>query len=291
MKKIQYILLAMLAIVSASCMDGGYGEDTATAKDAFGNNNITETNVVTIKELCQMEKYKTVMTQYRDYKLVDDDIKLRLRVTGNDLGGNIYNKVALQDKNGDAILVCVYSGGMHSYLPVGQEIIIDLKGLYIGTYGYQHQIGVPYTTASGNTYPGRMANYLWQQHFKLVETTIDNSAIEPIEFTKAQLNDIDNNAGKLMTLKGVELQDADGSTVWAPSGNTVAEDELNTDFSIERIVKGYAKNKLIIYTSTSAKFAHEVMPKGKVNITGIFTRYNKVYQVQMRTLDDIKPAE
>ena len=94
----------MLTILSASCMDGGYGEDTATAKDAFGNNNITETNVVTIKELCQMEKYKTVMTQYRDYKLVDDDIKLRLRVTGNDLGGNIYNKVALQDKNGDAIL-------------------------------------------------------------------------------------------------------------------------------------------------------------------------------------------
>lgn len=291
MKKIQYILLAMLTIMTASCMDGGYGDNTATAKDAFGNNSITETKVVTIKELCQMEKYSAVMSQYRDYKFVDDDIQLRVRVTGNDQGGNIYNKVALQDKNGDAILVCVYSGGMHSYLPVGQEILINLKGLYIGTYGYQRQIGVPYTTASGNTYPGRMANYLWQQHFKLVDTTIADSAIEPVEFTNDILNNLDNNAGKLMTLKGVELADADGKTTWAPSGNTVAEDELNTDFSIERAVKGYSKTKLIIYTSTSAKFAHEVIPTGKVNITGIFTRYNKVYQVQMRTINDIKPAE
>lgn len=291
MKKIQYILLAVMTIMMASCMDGGYGENTSTAESAFGNNSIQETNVVTIAQLCAMDNYKNVMTQYRDYKEVTDDIQLRVRVTGNDQGGNIYNKVALQDENGDAILVCVYAGGLHSYLPVGQEILINLKGLYVGTYGYQKQIGVPYTTASGNTYPGRMPNYIWQQHFKLVETTIPDSAIEPIEFTTTQLNNIDAYAGKLMTVKGVTLQKADGTAVWAPGGSNVAEEEANTDFSIEQPLQGYSSSKIVVYTSTSAKFANDVMPTGKVNITGVFTRYNKVYQLQMRTIKDCEAAE
>lgn len=292
MKKIQSIVLAMMTIMMASCMDGGYGDNEATAESAYGNQAITETHVVTLKELCSMDKYKNVMTQYRDYKLVDDDLQLKVRVTGNDLGGNIYNKVAVQDENGDAILVCVYAGGMHSYLPVGQELLIDLKGLYIGTYGYQHQIGVPYTTASGNTYPGRMPNFLWQQHFKLLGAPNASAAnCQPIEFTDEILNDIDNNAGKLVVLKGVTLTDANGENTWAPSGNNVAEDEENTDFSIERGISGYAKSKIVVYTSTSAKFANDIMPQGKLNITGVLTRYNMLYQLQIRSIDDVVPAE
>jgi len=292
MKKIQYIVLAMMTIMMASCMDGGYGDETATTNEAYGNNAIAETNVVTLQELCSMDKYKSVMNQYRDYKLVDDDIQLKVRVTGNDLGGNIYNKVAVQDENGDAILICVYSGGMHSYLPVGQELLIDLKGLYIGTYGYQHQIGVPYTTASGNTYPGRMPNFIWQQHFKLLGTPDASAAnCQPIECTATMLDQIDTHAGKLMTLKGVTLKDANGTTVWAPSGDSVAEEEANTDFSVSRNINGYSSSKIVVYTSTSAKFAHEVIPSGKVNITGIFTRYNKVYQVQMRSIEDCVVVE
>src|SRR3712207_6493705 len=127
MNKIKYIMLAAMTILMASCMDGGYGDNTATTETAYGNNSLTETKVVTIGELCSMEKYSNVMSQYRDYKLVDDDIQLKLRVTGNDLGGNIYNKIAAQDANGDAIIICIYSAGLHSFLQVGQEILVDLK--------------------------------------------------------------------------------------------------------------------------------------------------------------------
>ncbi len=292
MKRIQYILSGVIALMMASCMDSGYGDVNTSAENSYGNNSITESNVVTIKELCAMENYKTVMTQYRDFKEVTDDIQLKVRVTGNDQGGNIYNKVALQDENGDAIIVCVYAGGMHAYLQVGQQILINLKGLYVGTYGYQKQIGVPYTTASGNTYPGRMSNAMWQEHFKLIGKPDPSVAnVQPIEFTTTIMDNIDEHAGKLMTIKGVTLVDANGTTVWAPSGTNVTEDEANTDFSIERTMQGYSASKVVVYTSTSAKFANEVIPTGKVNITGIFTRYNKKYQLQMRTIDDIVAVE
>lgn len=284
MKHMIRTMVALFAttLLAVSCMDGGYSDmSEVTPQSAYGNDTITERNVVTLQELRTMPKYANTMLQYRDYKLVDDDIQLKLRVVGNDIGGNIYNKVALQDENGDAIFVCVYSGGMFSYLPVGQELIINLKGLYVGTYGYQHQIGVPYTTSSGNTYPGRMSNALWQEHFKLLGAPNPN-AVQPIEFTEEIRKNMDKHAGKLMILKNVEITAADGVATWAP--------ENGVDFSIERRIKGMPSS-VVIYTSTSAKFAAEPMPKGKVNITGIFSRYSSTWQIQLRTADDVQPVE
>ena len=284
MKKLKYSMVALFATMGllTSCMEGDYDDYQApSVESAYGNDTITEHNVVTLKQLCSMSKYKSVMTAYRDYKLVDDDIQLRVRVTGNDIGGNIYNKVAVQDENGDAILICIYSGGLYSYMPVGQEMLINLKGLYVGTYGYQMQIGTPYTTSSGNTYPGRMDKNLWQQHFKLVDTTISDEKIQPIEFTSAIQKDMTSNAGKLMTLKHVKLSDANGKNTWAP--------ESDSDFSISRSISGYPSS-VVVYTSTSAKFANDVMPTGYVDITGVFSRYSSTWQIQLRTADDVQPS-
>lgn len=280
MKNIKkYLAFAALAILASACMDGGYGDmDDVTTYTAFGNDTITEHNVWTFQQLRESEKYGPVLEQYRDTMLVDDDIQIKVRVTGNDLGGNIYNKVAVQDKNGDAMFICVYSGGMFSYLPVGQELLVNLKGLYIGTYGYQRQIGTPYTTSSGNTYPGRMANELWQKHFKLIpDTDID---ITPVEFTKEIQNNIDDYAGKLMLIRNVTITGADGKTTWAP--------ENGTDFSISRGLSGYPSS-VVIYTSTSAKFAGDVIPQGPVDVLGIFSRYSNTWQIQLRTADDCTP--
>ena len=281
MKKTIILLFALMTVAGmmTSCMDGGYDDlSDITTQKAYGNDTITEHNVVTLNELRNNPKYKYILKQYRDYQLVDDDLQLKLVVTGNDIGGNIYNKVALQDENGDAIFVCVYSGGMFSYLPVGQEILINLKGLYIGTYGYQQQIGTPYTTSSGNTYPGRMSKDLWMKHFKL----LGKKSVEPIEFTTDMENSFNLHAGKLMTIKNVTIKGADGNTTWAP--------ENGSDFSISRYINGFSSS-VVIYTSTSAKFAAEKIPTGKVNVTGIFSRYNTTWQILLRTASDVQPAE
>ena len=281
MKKTFILLFALMTVAGmmTSCMDGGYDDlSDITTQKAYGNDTITEHNVVTLKELRNHPKYKYILKQFRDYQRVDDDLQLKLVVTGNDIGGNIYNKVALQDENGDAIFVCVYSGGMFSYLPVGQEILINLKGLYIGTYGYQQQIGTPYTTSSGNTYPGRMSKDLWMKHFKL----LGKKSVEPIEFTTDMENSFNSHAGKLMTIKNVTIKGADGNTTWAP--------ENGSDFSISRYIDGFSSS-VVIYTSTSAKFAAEKIPTGKVNVTGIFSRYDKTWQILLRTASDVQPAE
>ena len=84
-------------------------------------------------------------------------------VTGNDISGNLYNEVAVQDATG-AILVKINGSGLYGYLPVGQDILIDLKGLYIGGNGKQAEIGGVYTNnKNGNTAVGNIDRATWEK--------------------------------------------------------------------------------------------------------------------------------
>jgi hypothetical protein len=51
-------------------------------------------------------------------------------------------------------------------------------------------------------------------------------------------------------------------------------------------------NNLVIRTSAFySKFANETLPTYKVDVTGICTRYNKTWQIYMRTFSDMKKSE
>lgn len=280
MKKIKYItfiLFALVGLTVTSCMDEDWDDPTGETSP-YGNNDLQETNVITIAEL--KSKYASTLNQQNDTAKITDDIQIKARVTGNDIGGNIYNEIAVDDGTG-AIIICISKSGLFSYLPVGQEILVSLKDLYIGTYGYQPQIGTPYTNANGRTFPSRMNILIWQQHFKAIGTA-DASLVQPVEFDLSKLKDSDymkENCGKLMIVKGVRLTDANGKKTFAP------EDEADAGNGVSRSVNG--NSRLVVRSSKYADFAASVMPTGSVNITGVFTRYSSTWQILMRTEDDI----
>ena len=165
MKKIKFIAMAMMAMAGmmlASCMGDSYADpemvETIPAPP-YGNNLLREKNVVTIAQL--KSDYKTTITG-GGYKLIDKPMMIKGYITGNDISGNLYQQVALQDATG-AILVDINGGGLYGYLPVGQEILIDLNGLYIGGYGKQAQIGGIYTNLKkGTTSVGKMDRTVWR---------------------------------------------------------------------------------------------------------------------------------
>ena len=113
--------------------------------------------------------------------------------------------------------------------------------------------------------------------------------MKPIEFDQSKLanaNDMTENCGRLMTIKGLELAAADGKAVFAPSDGSVAL----TANCANRNFKNISSNTLVLRTSTYADFAGNVMPTGTVNVTGIFTRYRNTWQILLRTASDIQPA-
>lgn len=301
MKKMKYIKFLVAALllggIATSCMDDDWNDPTGE-NAPFGNNNIVEetSKIVTIKELKAKTVDKFEASVANGLVEITEDWQLKARVTGNDIQGNIYNEVAVEDESGEGLLICIQKGGLYGFLPVGQEILVNLKGLYIGLYGNNVQIGMPYTNSNGKTFPSRMAFNIWNEHFKILGTA-DASKVQPEEFDVTKLKDvayIKSHRGKLMTLKNVEMAKADGKLAWAP------EAEKDPGNGVSRTVKinGKAQSLMVVRSSSYADFAALAMPTGKVNLTGIFTvyatnpsKYGYTWQILLRSDSDIEEVK
>lgn len=301
MKKIKYIKFLVAALllgsVATSCMDDDWNTPNSVAAP-FGNNNITEDagKIITIKDLKAKTVDKLPASVANDTIRITEDWQLKVRVTGNDIQGNIYNEVAVEDESGEGLLICIQKSGLFGILPVGQEILVNLKDLYIGIYGNNVQIGTPYTNNSGRTFTSRMPFNTWNEHFKILGDA-DASKVVPEEFDVTKLKDeayVKSHRGKLMTLKNVEMDKADGTMTWAP------EADKDPGNGVSRTVKinGKAQSLMVVRSSTYADFAALAMPKGKVNLTGIFTvyatnpsRYGYTWQILLRSIDDVEEVK
>ena len=286
MKTKKYILFALAVLgLTTSCMKGDW--DAPSPEDgmaSYGNQDIKATNLKTIaevKELYANEINNNSLAQ------ITQPMQIQGIVTGNDVGGNIYNSLYIQDNTG-AIAISIGQGGLYGAFSVGQTVLVELNGLYIGGYGKQPQIGTTYTNPNkegATPQVGRMTRYAWGEHYKLVPS-IDGLIVNPLE-VKYNLNSLDiaKDCGKLITLKGVELGEADGKAVFAPSDGSVTL----TANCANRTIKGVSN--VVLRTSTYADFAKQPLPTGRVDITGVASRYNDTWQFLMRDYKDIKESQ
>lgn len=287
MKYLKYSILALICVLFASCM----GEDYAEIEKTGPNKEPVYTNLITIKQL--KEKYTQAINGNGLVK-IDDDIQIQGVVTGNDIESNIYGQISLQDETG-ALLICITAPNLFTTLPVGQEILVDLKGLMIGGYGQMPEVGGVYTNTNpssssyGQQSIGRLSRYEWEKHYTLIGTP-DASKAEPMEFDLSKVSDskyLEDNCGKLMTIKNVVIKEADGKAKFAPRDGSV---EIPGN-AANRTFKGINSNNLVLRTSVYAQFAGNIMPEEAIDVTGIFTRYRNTWQIMLRSINDIKPAE
>lgn len=308
MKTMKYLKLALLALVAvfatASCMDDDWKEPNSETSP-YGNNSIQETNVVTIAKLKEIygKKQKDAIN---DTVRIEDGTQIKGIVTGNDIEGNIYSQIAIQDESDKpGIIISVAQGGLSGQLQIGQEVLINVGGLYYGTYRSQPQLGVAYHDSSKDqNYPSRISRADWQNRFKIIGKP-DASKIKVQVFStnpdasKGELNIADliqadvayKYAGCLVTLKDVEFVKGDGTTTLAPES-----EGKDLGYGVTRYFKGYDKtNKQIgIRTSCYADFAAELVPQGKLDVTGVLScykssdKYNHTVQLALRRYSDFK---
>lgn len=311
MKTMKYLKLALLALVAVfattSCMDDDW-KDPNSETSPYGNNSIQETNVVSIAELKNTYGPKQ-KDEINDTVRIADGTQIKGIVTGNDIEGNIYSQISIQDESDKpGIIISVAQGGLSGQLQIGQEVLINVGGLYYGTYRSQPQLGVAYHDSSKDqNYPSRISRADWQNRFKVigkpnaskikVQVFSTNPDASKGELNVADLLDADvayKYAGCLVTLKGVEFAMGDGKTTLAP------EDEGKTlGYGVTRYFKGYDKtNKQIgIRTSCYADFAANLVPQGVVDVTGVLScykssaKYNHTVQLALRRFSDIKASE
>lgn len=312
MKTMKYLKLALLALVAvfatASCMDDDW-KDPNSETSPYGNNslNVDKEHLKTIAELKEAYEKNDGSVNYA--VRIADGTQIKGIVTGNDVEGNIYSQISIQDESDKpGIIISVAQGGLSGQLQIGQEVLINVGGLYYGAYRSQPQLGVNYhDTSKDQYYPSRISRADWQNRFKVigkpdaskikVQVFSTNPDASKGELNVADLLDADvayKYAGCLVTLKGVEFAMGDGKTTLAP------EDEGKTlGYGVTRYFKGYDKtNKQIgIRTSCYADFAANLVPQGVVDVTGVLScykssaKYNHTVQLALRRFSDIKASE
>ena len=276
MKKQLYII-ALLAgtFTLASCMDGDWDGPEGIP---YGNNELEAGTTVTIAEL-QNTYASTISSD--NYKQITEDLWLRCVINGNDYGDNLYKQISVQDETG-GIIIGINGSDQGAFMPVGQKLLISLKGLYIGGYGNQAQLGGLY-----NGGLGRMELSDWKKHVRLI---MDGSS-DALAFGTMKVDTIDfdasktmaQQAGRVVRLSGVTIS-RDGTPIIAPDDGSVS---LVSNCVNRTLSGGNAGSKCVLRTSTYAAFKGVAIPTTPVELYGIATIYRGTWQILARTQSDL----
>lgn len=301
--KHNFISIALLfSLGLASCQDGDWNKEIDTSY-TIGNDTITEHNVVSIKDLKKTYE-KAILGLGLKYsnnsvQLVEDEIQLKGVVITNDEGGNLSQCIIVNDNSGENIQISIADNDIMTYLPVGQEILVNLKGLYIGGYSETPQIGYPNEKYSGtvDSESGEivgsqiyrmsfMSRYTWYKHFKAVGRPDVTRVPDAVELTDAMYDET-LNVSRLVYVDG-HFASNDGNTKIADPNKVESTDTGNG--VNETFVADKCSKSIIVRTSTYADFAAELIPATDVRMYGIMTRdsYKKGFQIQLRNADDIR---
>lgn len=274
MKNIIFIALACLSMLFQSCMD----QHDIPEDYVYGSTSISESNI-TIADL--KNQYKSVINASKAPEKIETHTVIEGVVVGTDESGNLYKQLVVRDETG-SIIVGINTTGLYSYFPAGQKIRIDCTGLYIGGYAKLAQIGDLYEGGVG-----RMSEQTWKTHVMIIgKPSLNYDELQPLEIDESFLNE---NTNKELTplyvkISNAKFAEADNSTVYAPEDGPLTGSEVNRTLKV-------GNTNLIFRVSPYANFANDTIPSGKVNVTGILTRFNNDWQLKAVTSRDIEIIE
>jgi len=252
------VMIAALAVVGCKKK---YDEPVT-----IGNPGVTANK--TIKELKTL--YTTVSG---DLKLITDDIIIRGIVVGNDKTGNIYKTLYIQDATA-GIQIDVDATGLYNIFPVGREVFVMCKGLYIANSASMIKLatrvvenGTPTTSGIPSTY---IDTYLKRGSI--------NNAVTPAVVTVAQLNN--DYQAMLIQLTGFEVTSSD-------LAKTYADTSVNKS-STNITLQSCAGTTIIMRTSGFASFAGVRVPQGNGTVNAIYTVFNTTKQLLVRDTTDLQ---
>lgn len=266
-KSLIYIYTALLALagsVSLSSCDDDFERPPIVVPTAKRHANTTIAELKT-KFYTGESNYATLVEKRDD----GTDYIIKGRVISSDQAGNFFKQLVIEDETG-AIQVNIDSYDLYKTYQYGQEIVIDVTGLYIGAYGKLMQIG----STPNNNYPGRIASDLATKQIE-VNGLAEPEKIVAGEYTIAALNDLISNQEeflakqcRLVSIKDVTFKDAGKATL--------ADKDKNTSRTISD-----GTGDMIVYTSGYSDFYDYYCPEGKGTIVGILSFFNRSWQIRL----------
>lgn len=283
MKKV-FLALFAGTLTFASCMNDWDNE--IVDNDLYSAENIGEPTTT----LSKLRKDYASVIEGQTYSLVTTNEVVEGIVVANDISGNIYQSIFIQGVAEDGTLdtseggFCVSIKGLgclYSIYPVGQKVRIDLKDLYVGSYGKSPRIGMPYINTNGAMKLGPMTFPMMQTHIqKIGKPNVNMVQAREIKADDLSANNIDKITPMLVVMKNVTISDAGWPYAhWEAGGDVYSEYH---DITIDGV-----RIPQLLCTSTSSTFAGDTIKPGKKTIYGLLNRYSSSPQLSLRSIDDI----
>lgn len=191
------------------------------------------------------------------------------RVISNDMPGNVFKSLYIQDET--AVLpLSINQYNLYLSYRVGQEVVIDLTGLYIGRYAGLEQMGYPQWSARDNAYqPTFMQPGILEGHIEL------NGLPEPAKIDTllvTSISDLNTNAtipeylrkmqGQLVRFNNVKFIPQDGLDVLGIYHENVSQK-----------IQDASGSQLTVRTSGYSNFWNTPLPDENGDIVGILGYY------------------
>lgn len=195
------------------------------------------------------------------------------RVIGNDISGNIYKSLIIQDETA-ALTLSINATNMYTTYRVGQQVVINCTGMYIGMYRGLQQLGYP-----------DQYNDTWQTTFMPILTFTEHTelngipAVDKVDTLAIDLGTLSSQPIRVVQSQLIVLKD-----VYFEEGgkNTFAD----ADASASRTLYDTNGNSIVVRNSNYSNFAKDMLPKGYGNVVGILSYYGSSYQLLLRTKSD-----
>ncbi|MEO8085512.1 MAG: DUF5689 domain-containing protein [Bacteroidota bacterium] len=189
-------------------------------------------------------------------------------VIADDLSGNFYKEVIIQDSTG-AISVQLDQSNFNSLYPIGRRVFVKCKGLVIADDGDGNfQLGIPVLQTVGRIPSGLVPKYLvagkWGIPVSPKTVTIANIGNEPTQ--------------TLVRFVDVEFTAADAGQPYANAA---------TQQSINRYIEDCSGNQADLYTSGYATFAGTITPSGKGTMVAVYKQYAGSPELVIRNAEDV----
>ncbi|MCH5215205.1 MAG: hypothetical protein J1E97_08440 [Muribaculaceae bacterium] len=293
MKSLKYSLigLALVAAGLTSCQDE-YSEPrfvTPVAK-MTPNTTIADFKQMLVSTLNAQGVEAVVVPQRPD----GSDYIIHGRVISSDASGNIYQSLAIQDET-SAINLTIREASMWTTYRVGQDVVLNVTGLYMGTYADLYQVGwvSDYNGAPSMTF---MSWFMFRQHSAL--NGVPNQNIEEVTVngpwpsenpymivtTIGEINSLSatgnglNVMSQLVEVRNVQFQEG-GVETFAPYQEN----------NVRRTIQDASNpnQTLILNNSGYSTFYNEMLPTGTGSVRGILSYYNGAWQLILRGIDDV----
>ncbi|MEL6140808.1 MAG: DUF5689 domain-containing protein, partial [Bacteroidota bacterium] len=192
-------------------------------------------------------------------------------VGGNDISGNIFKELYVQDATG-GLVIRIDVTGLNGLYPVGTRVIIRLDGLFIGDFNNKYQL----TVADGE----RLPEALMRESILFKSFPSEVEEVEPTVITIADLEDpatFDRLLSTLVAFDDLQFIDSDSG---APFADVPGDQDLN------RTLRDCFGNEIVTRTSRFSDFAGNLTPTGNGRVVALLDVFGTTRQLKIRELAD-----